>query len=570
LEGVADEGLRKSMEASKSEDEKKGNIEGKDSEEIESKSQMKTAENVGTASEEAQAKTKDEAMNVPTSEGIHMGENTSALLQQQQQQQQQQNSLVNMEVLVMPEKFRVMDSFDPLLSMKQVRLILCKKLSIPFTRLGLETREGRPMKDSMYLTEFFAERDVVLQVVATLLQPKSVEYKMPSVIDVMVDSDVNGHPVVVKVQIESEDTKKKYFGGYRDKRNGLVYHHACTQTTRKPKESKIAKFHRETQTVDLSTKSVQSKREQGTQMARKDLFIDTANDKIIASQPYFTTEELISLKKEKALAIQCFIRQCFAWRKVAQFYHQKRNRLIAEKKKKELDEKLAKEAEQDKINRRMNPKSKADFDALYKELEAWKRYQEKSIRDEGGTDEQIAQALKELLHKEIKLLQTIDKLKIKARSAVKEERIKARLELMASPKEWLTAQGDYIEVVTPVTTRASELVQLYNGLKLRKIPARQRLDIILNVKFTVREFDCLLTRDIVELVNREQDMVSRGRSESSLSGLRLRLENLFLNFIETPEFNPGATNFQRAPYVTNKRTKLMTKAATALYARKVP
>eukprot|EP00466_Bigelowiella_natans_P006673 jgi/Bigna1/52635/estExt_Genewise1Plus.C_100004 len=386
----------------------------------------------------------------------------------------------------------------------------------------------------------------------------------------MVDSDVNGHPVVVKVQIESEDTKKKYFGGYRDKRNGLVYHHACTQTTRKPKESKIAKFHRETQTVDLSTKSVQSKREQGTQMARKDLFIDTANDKIIASQPYFTTEELISLKKEKALAIQCFIRQCFAWRKVAQFYHQKRNRLIAEKKKKELDEKLAKEAEQDKINRRMNPKSKADFDALYKELEAWKRYQEKSIRDEGGTDEQIAQALKELLHKEIKLLQTIDKLKIKARSAVKEERIKARLELMASPKEWLTAQGDYIEVVTPVTTRASELVQLYNGLKLRKIPARQRLDIILNVKFTVREFDCLLTRDIVELVNREQDMVSRGRSESSLSGLRLRLENLFLNFIETPEFNPGATNFQRAPYVTNKRTKLMTKAATALYARKVP
>ena len=42
-------------------------------------------------------------------------------------------------------------------------------------------------------------------------------------------------------------------------------------------------------------------------------------------------------------------------------------------------------------------------------------------------------------------------------------------------------------------------------------------------------------------------MLNRGRSEASLSGLRKRLANLFLQFIETPEFNPEAARFQKVP-----------------------
>jgi len=43
-------------------------------------------------------------------------------------------------------------------------------------------------------------------------------------------------------------------------------------------------------------------------------------------------------------------------------------------------------------------------------------------------------------------------------------------------------------------------------------------------------------------------MLNRGRPESSLEGLRKRLCNLFLQFIETPEFNPEAARFQKIPY----------------------
>jgi hypothetical protein len=38
-------------------------------------------------------------------------------------------------------------------------------------------------------------------------------------------------------------------------------------------------------------------------------------------------------------------------------------------------------------------------------------------------------------------------------------------------------------------------------------------------------------------------MLNRGRSVGTLGGLRQRLANLFLQFIETPDFNPEATRF---------------------------
>jgi len=36
---------------------------------------------------------------------------------------------------------------------------------------------------------------------------------------------------------------------------------------------------------------------------------------------------------------------------------------------------------------------------------------------------------------------------------------------MADPKQWLRSDGRYTEVHTPFTTRAKELMDIYNGLK---------------------------------------------------------------------------------------------------------
>ena len=44
------------------------------------------------------------------------------------------------------------------------------------------------------------------------------------------------------------------------------------------------------------------------------------------------------------------------------------------------------------------------------------------------------------------------------------------------------------------------------------------LDVLLHVKWTVKEFDCNLTREMVDLIDREADMLNRGRPEKSFAG----------------------------------------------------
>ena len=109
------------------------------------------------------------------------------------------------------------------------------------------------------------------------------------------------------------------------------------------------------------------------------------------------------------------------------------------------------------------------------------------------------------------------------------------------------SDGEVCQVHTPFTTRSKELMELYNGLRLPLLTIDERLDVLLHVKWTVKEFDCNLTRDIVELIDREADLLNRGRSVDSLEGLRKRLGNLFLQFIETPEFNPEAVRQMMVP-----------------------
>lgn len=50
--------------------------------------------------------------------------------------------------------------------------------------------------------------------------------------------------------------------------------------------------------------------------------------------------------------------------------------------------------------------------------------------------------------------------------------------------------------------------------------------------------ECQLTRDVVGLIDREVDLMTRGVKAASLEGLRKRISTLFLQYIKTPAFNP--------------------------------
>eukprot|EP00742_Colponemidia_sp_Colp-10_P021632 GILJ01025399.1.p1 GENE.GILJ01025399.1~~GILJ01025399.1.p1 ORF type:complete len:168 (+),score=22.85 GILJ01025399.1:3-506(+) len=151
----------------------------------------------------------------------------------------------------------------------------------------------------------------------------------------------------------------------------------------------------------------------------------------------------------------------------------------------------------------------------------------------------------ELLKKQTKLLQTIDRLQIQAGKDNRVRRVNTVLNKMSSAKNWGTKGASSVE--TPLTIRARELRDLYNGLQLTGLSNDERLDVLMHVKWTVKEFECILSREITELIDRESDLLNRGRKDGTLTGLRQRLSNLFLQFVETPEFNPEALHFTRVP-----------------------
>ena len=107
---------------------------------------------------------------------------------------------------------------------------------------------------------------------------------------------------------------------------------------------------------------------------------------------------------------------------------------------------------------------------------------------------------------------------------------------------------------TPYTLRATHLKDLYETITMKTLAKDERLDILLTLKATVRvregntkdtyylhsltlipslyslflflfspykEHDCKLTRDIVELVDREADLLVRDTKPSALMGMHV-------------------------------------------------
>ena len=125
----------------------------------------------------------------------------------------------------------------------------------------------------------------------------------------------------------------------------------------------------------------------------------------------------------------------------------------------------------------------------------------------GEEDEQAA--LQQLLHKETKLLQTIDRLRNVADRENRELHIRDALNRMSEPQKWQLSNGSKVLVHTPFTTRAKQMMQVYYAASLPLVSTEERIDVLLHVKWTIKEFDCELTRQLVALLDREADLLNR-------------------------------------------------------------
>jgi hypothetical protein len=326
--------------------------------------------------------------------------------------------------------------------------------------------------------------------------------------------------VIIPTELEKINYHKPYLGGFVNKTNGNYYYHSYAQTDQY-KNKHIVKEEREVQTYQYVTRSTKMNREFGTQMEAIGLYIDPRQDKVMKPTKYFDADEWEGKLLSVVLYLQKMMRGFFA-RKTKRLYKDQERRKQEEKEAAEEEERRREEIKNKKeIERRMHPKSQNDFVLLKKELEVWVANETLRIKSSNLSEEDKTLALQELLHKEISLLQTIEKLKISANKENKTEKIAKFLGKMSQDKEWARHDGHPIYVETPLTKTAEKLEEQFKNLN-SSTSVDVRLKNLLEFKKLMegyyQENKCVLIQEIISLIERESDMLQRGRPESSLEG----------------------------------------------------
>jgi hypothetical protein len=313
--------------------------------------------------------------------------------------------------------------------------------------------------------------------------------------------------------------------GYLNTTTGVEAYHTSTQTPIEQKQ--VQTFQRDGQTADVRSRKAQSTREAGTQMTRSDLIVFASPFELeTAAKPYYTSQDVMARRVQAAQTLQRRWRGFLGMAKAVRLRDQKAKEKNAVEDRVALQKEMAENARRHEIQRRLNPKTKEDFRLVMEDIWKW------SEQNPGETAGKL------------RLIQQLEKLRIKANQQKKRELVTNFLDQMTAPKLWTQkSSGTVTEVETPEVTRNRELVQLHKLLEMGSATKPdERLEILLKLKWEIKVFDSALTRELNDLIDREADMLNRKRPASSLVGLRKRISWLFLHFISDPQFNPGAVS----------------------------
>ncbi|XP_037244809.1 IQ and ubiquitin-like domain-containing protein [Falco rusticolus] len=372
------------------------------------------------------------------------------------------------------------------------------------------------------------------------------DYHMPDALTVRVQTDTDSFRDVI-VKIERPTYHKPFLGGFKNRITGVEFHNAGSQTIPKKRPDKgIQLFCRETQTVFEKNRPQQTKNTTSTQMTKVGLYVSNVTDRLISPRKYLTAEEYHKRRLEAVIVIQTYFRRWHAINIVQNLREEKRLRLAWEaqeeiRKKKKKEERLRREQE-----RRLNPKTKEDFELLYHDLELWRQEETERInRTLTGAERKAA--LCGLLEQEAQMIASVGRHKLNADKENQQKAILQFLDKCAQPKRWKAYDGKTTEMDTQDTLRARELLEIYCSIRMNDIPKDERVDVLLTLRRTVKEHECKLTQEIVELIDREVDLMLREVKECNLEGLRKRICTLFLQYIKTPKFNPEVARVLKVP-----------------------
>lgn len=146
-----------------------------------------------------------------------------------------------------------------------------------------------------------------------------------------------------------------------------------------------------------------------------------------------------------------------------------------------------------------------------------------------------------LLDKEVELLRCIEGYRVKVKEDSKKIKEKQFLEEISKPIAWYGRDGKLITMETVEIQKARKLNELYNTFLREDLESKDRIELLVNMKFALQDFHHPLAEEIITLLDRECDLLVRRCNDYQLEFLRRRVAACVFQLIKTSELNSEVT-----------------------------
>nr|CAH7725530.1 unnamed protein product [Callosobruchus chinensis] len=365
---------------------------------------------------------------------------------------------------------------------------------------------------------------------------------VPDIITVVVETEDGAKEVVVEVL--NLAINKPNLGGYKHIKTGVKYLHGYSQTgPPPPKVPPEMKNHRDTQTYLMRNRKLDMEYSRATQMASKDIYIPSVNDRILTAGPYETADEREArLNVEgKVKTIQRYFR---AWkmRKALHELSDEYQRVVRLEQERLEAERLEDEARKRRdLVSKVFPMTLTDFAMLYSMVEKWKKAEMARISSMYCGPSKIAEFYL-LLEKEVEILRSLEKLKLQVIEDLGHKKVIKFFKAIGKPIEWYSNYKSlHIYMDTLETQRGREYFTLYKSLVNKDLTTDQRLQVYCEIKTYLADHDCGESLQIIHLIDRVCQLMARGTSHRHLDALEKRIDATVLHHFKLPECNEGVT-----------------------------
>ena len=172
---------------------------------------------------------------------------------------------------------------------------------------------------------------------------------------------------------------------------------------------------------------LQTRQDMSTQMTKPGVYVSRIEDKLLTPRPYLSAEQLEKIRTNAAIILQKNFRRWQAKRRFAALKKAYEARVKWEREQ-ELERKRSIEQRREwDLQRRMQPRTRDDFEVVYAALERWRREECARIDvEKNGAARKAALAM--LVDQEAELIGAIERCKLEAADEMNEKRIQVLLE----------------------------------------------------------------------------------------------------------------------------------------------